>query len=391
MMFFKKFLAILPYTFRQIIARTWGNHPWKAEPFDTFNQSHSGYMACAVARPESLTGILREFPRVAPAYQVPLSVRGDKPSVRTETGKPRFVVAGIFPTEPVRVMSFAPGGLIGEEPVAYCPSQRIATAESVRLWTGEAERFPLFAHPRFVHAESRAGIAFSVASVTAEGFYHFMLEGLCRLALVREWWDAFDWVVTNGKPGGFQDRWLAALGWPAAKLLYVHASSHFHFDQLIFTDYLLRDQQPSTWNVDLIRSLFPKPRRLGKRWIWMSREDASNRTLAYESEWLDRFPRFEKVLLSKLTPEEHVALFSEAGVIAGPHGAAFANTVFCPEGCRVLEILPTGFFDPLYARWSSAAGLQHRWLQTDFQSPPNWDEIADSVEHFLNSSADSGA
>ena len=386
MLHFGKTARALPLKVRQMLARGFGNHPWKAEPFDQFQVSHAGYMARNVARPESLTGVVREFPRVAPVFETPLSVTGAEPQIREEHGRPRFVPRGVFPTEPARVMSLAPGGLVGEEPLAYCPRRRIAVAETLRLWKGEATEFPLFGHPRFVQAEKKPGVAFSVASVTAEGFYHFLLEGLCRLALVKDWWAQFDWVVTNGKPGGFQDRWLVSLGIAPEKLLHVHASSHFHFDQLVFTDYLLRDQQPSAWNVELIRSLFPHPRSPGHRWLWMSREDAPNRKLAHEAEWLRRFPKFEKVLLSKLTPGQHVALFSEAAVVAGPHGAGFSNTVFCPPGCRVLEILPAGFFDPLYSRWAQAAGLSHRWLQTDFEAGPPWAEMAEPLGNFLNGS-----
>ena len=48
---------------------------------------------------------------------------------------------------------------------------------------------------------------------------------------------------------------------------------------------------------------------------------------------------FEIIRSEALPFETQVALFSEASVIAGPHGAGFVNMVFAPRGARVIEMI----------------------------------------------------
>ncbi len=40
--------------------------------------------------------------------------------------------------------------------------------------------------------------------------------------------------------------------------------------------------------------------------------------------------------------EEQVWLFRDADIIAGPHGGAFFNCLFCNKDCKILEFTPRG-------------------------------------------------
>ena len=50
------------------------------------------------------------------------------------------------------------------------------------------------------------------------------------------------------------------------------------------------------------------------------------------------------------TVAEQYALYSSASVIVGPHGASFANILWCRPGTRLLELFPTGYM-PEYFRY----------------------------------------
>ncbi len=39
--------------------------------------------------------------------------------------------------------------------------------------------------------------------------------------------------------------------------------------------------------------------------------------------------------------QEQVATFSRAEAVVGPHGSAFANLIFAPSDCIVVDILPS--------------------------------------------------
>ncbi len=52
---------------------------------------------------------------------------------------------------------------------------------------------------------------------------------------------------------------------------------------------------------------------------------------------------FEIVACENLPFAEQVSLFSEASIIAGPHGAGFTNMVFAPEDTRIVELIGPNF------------------------------------------------
>lgn len=92
---------------------------------------------------------------------------------------------------------------------------------------------------------------------------------------------------------------------------------------------------------DLYRRYYGTPQSKGRR-IYVSRSKAPVRNILNETEIkpvLSRFG-FEIVHCENLSFSEQVRLFSDSAIIAGPHGAGFVNTMFMPEGSKILEIHP---------------------------------------------------
>jgi hypothetical protein len=65
-------------------------------------------------------------------------------------------------------------------------------------------------------------------------------------------------------------------------------------------------------------------------------------------------------------------LFNAAALVAGPHGAAFANALFCARGASLLEFHRLLWTrepnSPLYAQLSRLLGLRH-WVLVDERTP----------------------
>lgn len=92
---------------------------------------------------------------------------------------------------------------------------------------------------------------------------------------------------------------------------------------------------------DLYRRYYGISQPKGRR-IYVSRSKAPVRNVLNETEIkpiLSRFG-FEIVHCENLSFSEQVKLFSDSAIVAGPHGAGFVNTMFMPEGSKVLEIHP---------------------------------------------------
>lgn len=92
---------------------------------------------------------------------------------------------------------------------------------------------------------------------------------------------------------------------------------------------------------DLYRRYYGTSQPKGRR-IYVSRSKAPVRNVLNEEEIrpvLSRFS-FEIIHCENLSFSEQVKLFSDSAIVAGPHGAGFVNTMFMPEGSKVLEIHP---------------------------------------------------
>ena len=94
--------------------------------------------------------------------------------------------------------------------------------------------------------------------------------------------------------------------------------------------------------------------------LYISRRDSPARQVENEDEvtaCLEPYG-FQIVTLSGMSVAAQAALFGSARVVTGPHGAGFANLLFCNPGTAVLE-----FFSPLYVNfcyWTLACGAGAR-------------------------------
>src|SRR5262249_18737931 len=105
--------------------------------------------------------------------------------------------------------------------------------------------------------------------------------------------------------------------------------------------------------IDWLRDRFGKLRSTserGGRKLFISRAGnphAHNRRVLNEAEiaGIAVEQGFEIIRGEEIPFETQVKLFSEASIIAGPHGAGFANMVFAPQGTKIIEMI-----GPRYSR-----------------------------------------
>ena len=114
----------------------------------------------------------------------------------------------------------------------------------------------------------------------------------------------------------------------------------------------------------------PAPRPQRRRWsrargIYVSRAIAPRRRLANEPELIDALDSIgiESVRLESLNVQEQAAVFSEAKLVLGVHGAGLTNTIFCSPDTPVIEILPEQpVFASAFAAMTSILELPYGYL-----------------------------
>ncbi len=222
------------------------------------------------------------------------------------------------------------------------------------------ERLPF---PR-LHTRKLRGTTLSLLSTwTTQNFYHFSLDAISRLHLLRRagiGWDEIDQVLLPvfDTPSG--RRWVEAAGIPAAKIIPVRYGERF----LVRAEHLLCGSFPgmrrtcSAESVSFLQGLrsfapAPRPRRL-----FVYRRSHSRHMLNEDAVWECLAPLgFERIEPGQAAHPEQ--LFSEAEAVVGVHGAAMTNLLFCRPGTRVLELLPSDHSYPCYVSMAHHAGLRY--------------------------------
>ena len=228
----------------------------------------------------------------------------------------------------------------------------------VRLLVGSGKA--VVAHPPVTQTLTAPHILLGGAA----NYYHWMLDYLPRLGLIA---DRDDPLIVNDDLASFQHETLRILNIDTDRLVPVDKEQAIRCNALIVPAIGCRFQHPHPQTLNWLRRMFePQPVQNGPKRLWLSRQDASTRRIVNEVELdavLQKFG-FAKIAPGALTVREQIALFAQAQMVAGPHGAAFTNLVFSPGGARVLEIMPgqhrqLGFYPPL----SQACGHTHRRMQ----------------------------
>ena len=105
----------------------------------------------------------------------------------------------------------------------------------------------------------------------------------------------------------------------------------------------------------------------GDRRLLVSRADVNARRVLNEDEVFGRLEPhgFERVTPGRLPLAEQVALFSQAQIVVGTHGAGLANIVFMPEGGSVIETFGRNFMQGGFAWLSHLSGHAYAHIVSD--------------------------
>ena len=71
---------------------------------------------------------------------------------------------------------------------------------------------------------------------------------------------------------------------------------------------------------------------------------------------------FEIIKLSEYSLKDQISIFKNCNNVVGPHGAGFANLIFCKKKTKVLEIKNIGHPNKVYQKISKYNKLNHRFI-----------------------------
>lgn len=361
----------LPHFLRRTLNRLLGRGPWRIRSFDAIVAAKRRSVVRPALAPEQFDGVVGRVPPGGFFY----------PRSRDSLNA-RFRVGGLVPEPRRELWLLSPGAVAGNTGLVHEPATRTAVHETALDWHRPPSRHPLLAAPGFPGATVFRGLSLSLVTLSAEGFWHFLIESLPKLHLAAPWLGLIDHVLVNGPASPWKQRWLERAGVLPDRIRWIDGLSHFACEQLLFTPPLVADCLPTPWGVATLRDLLQVPPPSGRtpsRRIWAARSDALSRHPVWERQLPALLPGWECVEFSRLTPAEVVAVCADAAVLAGPHGANLANAVFLPPGSHLVEIVPPGPGKPLFQRLAAASSLRFTQLAADFSSPHAANQVASQL------------
>jgi hypothetical protein len=178
-------------------------------------------------------------------------------------------------------------------------------------------------------------------------YHHWLFAFLPRFWCL----DEFEWLAQYlfviprlSKP--YQQEFLSLLGVDEkVRFLQIDGSRTYRFKHAIFPS-LPASPHISSKTVDWLRNKFSRfldasaDATLVSGRFYISRNDSIRRPLINEEEveqFLGRYG-FVKIVWSDYSVKEQIAIAGKANFIVAAHGSNLSNTVFCPEGTKIIEL-----------------------------------------------------
>jgi|GEM_PF-6113959 len=214
--------------------------------------------------------------------------------------------------------------------------------------------------PRLRKPTPIPGTVASLVSLWSGTYYHWMLEGLPRLAVLEAAGHMDVRVVVAEQLTRFQRQSLEIAGVGEERLV-PFVNEHISADVLVWAAAPAFSGNPTPFTVDWLRTRMrgSSPRR--HRRLYVSRAD--NRRVANEDALVAMLEPygFETVRPETLSLREQVQLFAAAEAVVAAHGAGLTNIVFS-DHLALLELFPPGYVPPHYYALSCAAGHDYWYL-----------------------------
>lgn len=238
---------------------------------------------------------------------------------------------------------------------------------------------PILANPlqrsKLVPPKRVNGTVAVLSGANSHNYYHWLIDIAPKFHFLRNACDEIDhYYIPRKFP--YQRQTAALLGIPASKILRVHCETHIVADRVIacglvgdsatrdtiriLRQHLGREQVGAQLDAVANTDLPVLPPHKMKR-VYISRKNARQRRIVNEIELTKLLDQagFTLIHLEKLSLSKQIAIFANAEIVIGPHGAGLANIAFCYPDTKVVEINTPYRISSLFTRLANAASLEY--------------------------------
>lgn len=232
----------------------------------------------------------------------------------------------------------------------------------------------------------RRGRFFNLSLFWWPNYYHWICDVLPRLQDALPLLTPETQIILPPGLGAWQRRALNWLGIPSAQCVQYADKRPWKVDHLLYVSPVVMsaNHEPKSfaWMRDrILQNCLGRHAEKKARRLYVTRRRALRRKVVNEEELqpvLEKFD-FETVECESLEFEEQVRLFSQASVVAGPHGAGLTNICWSKPGTRFFEIFEPGSVRICFWSLARTVGLEYA-CGVGEQAPNSRDEPNISVD-----------
>jgi capsular polysaccharide biosynthesis protein len=169
---------------------------------------------------------------------------------------------------------------------------------------------------------------------------HFLIDCLTSVVTLREFSKKRQWPFLFPTLTKWQRQHLVRLALPYVKEL---TDDVWFCQNVVWTSNIDHHLQGPNKSLQFLRNTHHFPTEEPTRLLWLSRGNDSKRHYANNNELEQHLQAlgFQIVHPEALSPYEQIKITSEAKVVAGFTGAAFANSLFCKPKTVIIEVQPS--------------------------------------------------
>jgi hypothetical protein len=265
---------------------------------------------------------------------------------------------------PIFWQKISPARLVGKS-LAVLNNQKKLMLESVygeAYVTSDASYNYLYLPPATHLSGSWTSLISRCCPADNQSYYHWMMDALPRLALV-DCFPSDTGILTAAHLNSFQRETLEILNLidrcrptPETHLVLEH---YFHSSLTAMTGC------DNSYAIQFLRKKFlaagASAHKPGK--IYITRL-GSLRSAHGEEKMVEILENEGWTILQtqNYSFREQVALFSQARAVCAIHGAGLTNLLWCPKGCKVLELCSANFLNGCYEGLAAFLDLDYRYM-----------------------------
>ena len=207
-----------------------------------------------------------------------------------------------------------------------------------------------------------------LASPECENHYHWVFDVLPRVHLLEPFFGQIEKFAVPAALSAAQRESLALAGIGEDRLLGLQPRERLRCARLLVPSLPGCEGATPDWAIAYLRRTFAadaKPSAARK--LYVARGAGSARPVLNDSEICTHLERrgFTIVHGAGMGFADQVALFRDASVVVGAHGAGFTNTVFSPH-CTLVELCSPEYFRPqVFWTLARACGHDYGWWMDD--------------------------